>query len=147
MEFSGRLVPLIPRPRKHLIHFHGVLAARSKLRPLIVPTKEADGSECGHGAPICRLGPETGLRLPELELPDFPARRASKRTWAQLLARVFDVDGLKCPSCEDGRLRIVAFITSPDTVRTILEGMHLSAAIPRASAARPPPQEELDFLQ
>jgi hypothetical protein len=93
LEFVGRLVPLIPRPRAHLIHFHGVLAARSKLRPLIVPTKEAEGSECGHGSLTCRLGQETGLRLPEPEIPDFPARQASKRTWAQLLARVFDVDG------------------------------------------------------
>ena len=112
-----------------------------------MPTKEAEGSECGHWAPICRPEQKTGLRLPESEIADSPARRASKRTWAQLLARVFDVDGLKCPSCEDGRLRIVAFITSPDTVRTILEGMHLSAALPLASAARPPPQEEIDFLQ
>ncbi len=147
LEFVGRLVPLIPRPRAHLIHFHGVLAARSKLRPLIVPPKEAEGPECGHGSLTCRLGQETGLRLPEPEIPDFPARQASKRTWAQLLARVFDVDGLKCPSCEDGRLRIVAFITSPDTVRTILEGMHLPTAIPRAVSARPPPQEEIDFFQ
>ena len=48
LEFIGRLVPLIPRPWEHLIHFHGVLAARSKLRPLNVPTKKPEGPGCGH---------------------------------------------------------------------------------------------------
>jgi hypothetical protein len=60
---------------------------------LIVPPKDPEGRECDHRSHSHRSGQETGLRLPEPEIPDFPARQASKRTWAQLLARVFDVDG------------------------------------------------------
>ena len=45
LEFIARLVPLIPRPRLHLIHFHGVLAPRSRLRPLIVPRKEPEEAQ------------------------------------------------------------------------------------------------------
>jgi hypothetical protein len=32
-----RLATLVPRPRLHLIRFHGVLALNAKLRPLVVP--------------------------------------------------------------------------------------------------------------
>lgn len=40
-EFMPRLAALVPRPRLHLIRFHGVLAPNAKLRPLVVP-KESD---------------------------------------------------------------------------------------------------------
>ena len=32
-----RLAALVPRPRLHLIRFHGVLAPNAKLRALVVP--------------------------------------------------------------------------------------------------------------
>jgi Putative transposase len=37
LEFMERLVALVPRPRLHLIRFHGVLAPNAKLRRQIVP--------------------------------------------------------------------------------------------------------------
>lgn len=37
LEFMQRLAALIPRPRLHLIRFHGVLAPNAKLRALVVP--------------------------------------------------------------------------------------------------------------
>ena len=37
LEFMQRLAALVPRPRLHLIRFHGVLAPNSKLRALVVP--------------------------------------------------------------------------------------------------------------
>jgi len=37
LEFMQRLVVLVPRPRLHLIRFHGVLAPHAKLRATIVP--------------------------------------------------------------------------------------------------------------
>ena len=37
IEFMQRLVALVPRPRLHLIRFHGVLAPSAKLRPKVVP--------------------------------------------------------------------------------------------------------------
>ena len=36
LEFLQRLAALIPRPRLHLIHFHGVLALNAALRAQIV---------------------------------------------------------------------------------------------------------------
>jgi Putative transposase len=38
LEFMERLAALVPRPRLHLIRFHGVLAPNAKLRREIVAT-------------------------------------------------------------------------------------------------------------
>jgi hypothetical protein len=38
LEFMQRLAALVPRPRLHLIRFHGVLAPNAKLRREIVPS-------------------------------------------------------------------------------------------------------------
>ncbi len=37
LELMQRLAALVPRPRLHLIRFHGVLAPNAKLRALVVP--------------------------------------------------------------------------------------------------------------
>jgi hypothetical protein len=37
LEFMQRLAALVPRPRLHLIRFHGVLAPNAKLRALVLP--------------------------------------------------------------------------------------------------------------
>ena len=37
IDFMERLAALVPRPRLHLIRFHGILAPNAKLRALVVP--------------------------------------------------------------------------------------------------------------
>lgn len=50
MEFMQRLAALVPRPRLHLIRFHGVLAPNAKLRSKVVPTPPTTACEgdCQH---------------------------------------------------------------------------------------------------
>ena len=50
---------------------------------------------------------------------DWPALRARRRRWAELLRMVFQVDVERCVRC-GGATRIVAFITEPRVVRRIL---------------------------
>ena len=64
----------------------------------------------------------------------------------QYEVRTFGVDSLKCPRCEDGRMRIVSFITKGETIRRILEAVDLPTEPPRPAPARPPPQESLEFV-
>ena len=45
MEFMERLAALVPRPRLHLIRFHGVLAPNAKLRSKIIPTPPEPAAE------------------------------------------------------------------------------------------------------
>ena len=49
-EFLQRLAALVPRPRLHLIRFHGVLAPHAKLRAAIVPApaENASGQSADH---------------------------------------------------------------------------------------------------
>ncbi|MGH8594415.1 MAG: hypothetical protein ACREX9_17455 [Gammaproteobacteria bacterium] len=75
---------LVPRPRLHLIRFHGVLAPNAKLRPAIIPsaaidanTPAADQGEIPHPSPLARM------RL----LPGCSSG----------LKRVFDIDIEQCP--------------------------------------------------
>jgi hypothetical protein len=47
-EFMQRLAALVPRPRLHLIRFHGVLAPHAKLRAAIIPQPTHENSAPVH---------------------------------------------------------------------------------------------------
>ncbi len=112
-----RLAALVPRPRLHLIRFHGVLAPNAKLRRQIVPS--------------------SAERATEASTDDAPAQGAPARlSWARLLKRVFDIDIENCPNC-GGALKIIAAIEDPPVIVRILTHLGLSTrAPPRASARR-----------
>ena len=44
LAFMQRLAALVPRPRLHLIRFHGALTPNAKLRPLVVRRRSANPS-------------------------------------------------------------------------------------------------------
>jgi len=52
LEFMQRLAALVPRPRLHLIRFHGVPAPHAKMRAAIVPipaqTTTGQAGDCEH---------------------------------------------------------------------------------------------------
>ena len=76
MEFMQRLAALVPRPRLHLIRFHGVLAPNAKLRKAVVPV------------------PPLAVVTPAQVGDDacMPAGSAKGRMrWAQLLKRPIDI--------------------------------------------------------
>ena len=112
LEFMRCLAALVPRPRLHLIRFHGVLAPNARLRAAIVP-----------GAPQNTSAPE-----------DEHAHGAS----ARLFWRVFDIGLEHCPQC-GGELKIIAAIEEPAVIVKILTHQGLSArAPPRIQARRLP---------
>ena len=94
LEFRQRLAALVPRPRLHLIRFHGVLAPNAKLRAQVVP-QEAE-------APAQAAPPA------ECE-PNCAHHRPVRLSWAKLLKRVFEIDMEHCPNC-GGELKIIAAI-------------------------------------
>ena len=57
--------------------------------------------------------------------------RRKNRSWADLMRHVFELDALKCPAC-GGRMRVLAVIQDPDSIRAILDCLGL--------ASRPPPR-------
>ena len=98
LEFMQRLAALVPRPRLHLIRFHGVLAPNAKLRALVVPQEVPQEAE----APAQAAPPA------ECE-PNCAHHRPVRLSWAKLHKRVFEIDMGHCPNC-GGELKIIAAI-------------------------------------
>ena len=62
LEFLQRLAALVPRPRLHLIRFHGVLAPKAALRSQIVPSEADSATDTANGNGDS-LAPSTRARL------------------------------------------------------------------------------------
>ena len=131
MDFMARLAALVPHPRGHLVRFHGLLAPHAGWRGDIVPHP-----------PAARSSPDE-LPAPAPH-PSSAGRSAYRLPWAVLLARTFAVDVLTCPRCGAPR-RLIAVITDPRVVRSILERLGLPPEPPPRAPARAPPQSTLDF--
>ena len=101
LEFMQRLAALVPRPRLHLIRFHGVLAPNAKLRAQVVPQEPEAPAQAAPPA--------------ECEA-NCAHHRPVRLSWARLLKRVFELDLEHCPNCR-GELKIIAAIleVSPDS--------------------------------
>jgi hypothetical protein len=99
LDFLARLAALTPRPRVNLISYHGVLAPHARQRGAVV----------SYGAgPVIDSQPAAGV----CPTPDAPRERGADAgsarrnwTWAQLMARAFEMDVLCCRRC-GGRLRL-----------------------------------------
>ena len=127
-ELIEKLIPLIPRPRCHLVRYHGILGPSAKDRAKVVPT------------PPAQPAPDAANESREIDVTTI--QRGSRLPWALLLKRVFMTDALTCPKCQ-GRMTILAAITKPDAIRKILDHLGIPSERPRCIAARPPPQAQL----
>ncbi len=118
LEFMQRLAALVPRPRLHLIRFHGVLAPHARLRAAIVPSPAQQATE--HAVDHAHA-----------------QGSSARRSWACLAeTRIVDIDIEHCPNC-GGRLKIIAAIVDPALIAKILTHLHLPARAPPRSPARP----------
>ncbi len=114
-----RLAALVPRPKLHLIRFHGVLAPNAKLRAQVVP----------------KPSPETA----PVRQADVSEQNGSHRSvppsWVRLLKRVFDLDLAHCPNC-GGEFTIIAAILERPVIEKILAYLGLQARPPPRAPAR-----------
>jgi Putative transposase len=124
LEFMQRLAALVPRPRLHLIRFHGVLAPNAKLRALVVP----QGPEVQEQATKVAVADECEV--------ETVRARPYRTSWARLLKRVFDLDMQHCPNCGAGELKIIAAILERPPVEKILTHLGLDPQPPPRGRAR-----------
>ena len=110
-RYIARLAALVPKPRVNLTRFHGVFAPNSKLRSQV--TLSGRGKRPAQAA-------------------QTPAERHHSMTWAQRLKRVFQLDLSQC-AC-GGRLKMLASIEDPATIRRILDHLERHARGPPASS-------------
>jgi len=118
LEFLQRVAALVPRPRLHLIRFHGVLAPNAALRSQIVPGESDQEPNTADG---------------DGNLSSASTR--ARMSWAQLLKRVFAIDITTCPQC-GGTLTILAAIEAPAVIIKILSHLGLPTRAPPRAPAR-----------
>ncbi|MEQ1633469.1 MAG: transposase, partial [Planctomycetota bacterium] len=166
LTFLERLCALVPRPRRKLLTYHGVLAPAAGMRDRVVPKpplpddddggchhegrerERAQPSRSPHADPA--ESPSAGNPLQRRRQPSVPhaptkSRRPRQRySWAELLRRVFLVDVLTCPHCR-GKRTLLAAIHDPDSIQRILRHLGLPTEPPEIAPARPPPQSRLPW--
>ena len=120
LEFMQRLAALVPRPRLHLIRFHGVLAPNAKLRALVVPQQPEPPAQATQPA--------------ECEANCAP-RRPVRLSWAKLHKRVFEIEMERCPNC-GGKLKIIAAVLEQSVIEKIITHLGLQARAPPRAPAR-----------
>jgi len=108
LDWVHAVTTQIPDPRRHMVRYYGAYANRA--RRMYRPSSE-DGAEATQRA----RRTEASAAAPA----DEPWRQARRRSWARLLARIYEVDPFLCPRC-GGEMQIVAAITDPAVVDAIL---------------------------
>ncbi len=120
-EFIARVLTQIPEPRAHGVKYFGAYSSRArayrKKRHLTLQSLGADDNSKSQDEP--ELSPKK--------------RAAVRKSWAQLIRRVYLTDPLKC-EC-GGTLRVISFITEQKVIRKILDHFENSKTHSRA-----PPQ-------
>jgi hypothetical protein len=128
LELVEQLAAFVPPPQFNLVRYHGVLAAGSAWRPLIVPDSgpdSADSSGLAHS------------NCPERKQPSEKSGcRPRNYSWAELMRRVWELDVLECPRCK-GRMRILCAIHPPEAIPKILEWLGLPTRPPPLAPAVP----------
>jgi hypothetical protein len=115
LEMLARLCQHIPPPGFHLTRLYGAYANRTR------------------GARARRMDRAGSGRTEHDDAPEAPTPSQRRREWARLIAKVFEVDPLRCVC--GATMRVVAFILRPAVIRKIIE--HRPCTEPRAHA--PPP--------
>ena len=124
LDLMSKLTALIPRPKTNVIRFHGVYASNANLRSQVVPRDENAEHDCGH------------------ERKSDPTHRRHRLLWAELLARVFQIDVFKCPRCSS-QMQRVAWILNQVAIRKILDSVGLATDSPEPN----PPQLQEDYTE
>ena len=124
LEFMQRLAALVPRPRLHLIRFHGVLAPNATLRALVAPQGPKQPARVTEAATVAECEVEHARALP------------GRISWARLLKSVFDIDMHHCPNCGAGELKIIAAILERQVLEKILTHLCLDPKPPSKGRAR-----------
>jgi len=122
LELLERLAALIPPPRLHRHRYHGVLAPNSPQR-----------------AQVSALARQPPPSLPNpADASHAPARSPARYLWALLLARIYEILPLRCSLC-GAQMRLIAFVTDPPAVKTILAHLGEPSTPPEVARARGPP--------
>ncbi len=109
LDFLERISRFIPYPRRHRRHYHGIFAPSSPMRKLLVASAQK--------------------RVETARLEVQEAVEKASRSWAKLIARIYEVDPLTCTGCGK-KIKITAFITNEAQIHRILRGIGWPVVVP-----------------
>ena len=118
MGFLAELTTHIAQPYEKLTNYHGYYSNRSRGKR----KKEQKTSQPAESTS---------------ETQSEKAPPASRKSWARLIKKVYEVDPLVCPKCS-APLKLIAVIEDPDVIYRILKHCHL---LDPEQEPRPPPTE------
>jgi hypothetical protein len=139
-DFSAGLATLVPRPRAHLLTYHGVLAQAAKGR---------DCSVQGTGRSTSgRSTKQATGAVPSSEPHEAaePKTRKTRSTWAELVKHTFAIHVLIGDPIGGPRRRI-ALLTDGLVVRKILTHLALETEPPPFARARARPMPARRFVR
>ena len=128
LEFLVQLLQHLPDARTHLVRRYGLYSSRSRgtwsPKPWLV-RRAPEGwprlhsqQPPPHVQALLQDGPESYVSTRELR----SAFHGTPWSWARLLAKLYEVDALRCSRC-GSPMKVLAVITNPPEVRRIL--LHL----------------------
>ncbi len=117
-DFIAELTQHIPPKHKHLIRYYGLYSSRSKGEAV------KDGS-------LAKFGYKATPRKKPSQEPETEtiSNKASRRSWARLIQKVYEVDPLICEKCGH-EMKVIAVITNSHEVNKILECLKRNHAPP-----------------
>ena len=71
--------------------------------------------------------------------------RTYRIPWAELLAKVYEIDVLACPEC-GGRMKLIAFIAEPTVAKRILDHLGLDSTGPPLARPRVGQPDSVDVV-
>jgi hypothetical protein len=116
-DFMARLAALVPRPKAHLVRYHGLFAPNARERAGIVASPKA----------ASKAGGADGTTANACTTP---------MSWMARLKRVFAVDLRRCPHC-GGQLQVIGAITGPGVIARILKHMGLDGRLQARAPSSP----------
>lgn len=129
METFQRCFPQNPGKFCTLINNHGVLAPNAPLRQAV--SKRA-------GLPVNGENAVAEDEKKSVDRDEQGSGSIYSSIWAMLLAKIFEINPLLCPSC-GGEMKIIAFVIETKPIGQILRHIGELDHAPAISPARDPP--------
>lgn len=138
IELLDKLAQLIPPPRRHRHHYHGVLAPNSKYRTKVVEFANQEFNR-GKTRSFAEIEADDEVIFRAKANSELQSKKRSAN-WAKLIRKVYEVDPLKCEQCVEV-MKIIAFIVDATSIQKILSHIGEDSEPPKLHSARGPPDE------
>jgi hypothetical protein len=106
LDFLNRIASLIPLPKRHRRHYHGVFAPNAPLRKQVIAYAKR----------------HIGQQVPPDVREIVEKIRKVSLDWARLIARIYEVNPLLCSRCGQ-TIKIIGFVTHAAEIQRILKGI------------------------